>query len=380
MKLSPEVVAQTSRLLPDLGTLEGYLESEPGTILSRAFPAEETVLGRRAVVVEPGRVVPTHPIVELEREAGPVTFEQLEGDLRRERERRVRTARSAVGKLRREGANADFEPEEVAGLEAIIIDVGRPAILIYNSSFLPPPLGWEILEQRRESIESAFPSVGRIEVEGHPDLQWVGTGFLVGEDAVMTNRHVAKEFSRWGPDGQWLFELGIEPSVNYGAELGETKRKTNYVFENVIGVHEEFDLALLKVSGEPSKGSASPEPLTLASEAPADIEGRKVYAVGYPAWDGRRNDPPTMQRIFADIYGVKRLQPGKVQGVFDERSIFHHDCSTLGGNSGSCVVDIETNKVIGLHFGGLFHEANEAVALWKLTADELLKKAKVVFG
>jgi V8-like Glu-specific endopeptidase len=380
MRLSADVVAQTNRLLPDLGKLEEHLQNQPETILDRAFPAEETVLGTRAVIVEPTITSPNHPIVELEREAEPAAFEQLEVELRRERERNVRTATTAVGKLRRGGTNADFAPEEVAGLEAIILDVGRPAILILNGNFFPPPLGWEILDQARDSIESTFSSVGRIEVDGDPNMQWVGTGFLVADDVVMTNRHVAKVFSRWETDGQWTFEPGIEPSINYGVELGETERKPSYVFESVAGVHEEFDLALLKVSRESAGESESTKPLTLASEAPANIESHKVYVIGYPAWDGRRNDPPTMQRIFADIYGVKRLQPGEVRRVFDERSIFHHDCSTLGGNSGSCVIDIETNKVIGLHFGGLFHEANQAVALWKLTTDELLNRAGVVFG
>ena len=380
MKLSAELLERTNRLLPDLGTLENQLESDPETILSQAFPAGETVLGARRAIIESDLRVPDHPIIELEREEQPSILEELEDDFKREREGSVRSARSAVGKLIREGADADLEPEEVVGLEAIILDIGRPAILILNGSFLPPPTGWEILDQMRSSIESALPSVGRIEVTGHPSLQWIGTGFLVSEDLVMTNRHVAKEFSRWGNDGRWAFEPGVEPSINYGAELGETDRKPSFIFESVVGVHEEFDLALLRVSGGSTGGVVSPRPLTLASQAPKDIEGRNVYVVGYPAWDGRRNDPPTMQRIFTDIYGVKRIQPGEVRAVFDQESIFHHDCSTLGGNSGSCVVDIETGEVIGLHFGGLYHEANQAVALWKLTTDELIKKAGVVFG
>jgi hypothetical protein len=35
---------------------------------------------------------------------------------------------------------------------------------------------------------------------------------------------------------------------------------------------------------------------------------------------------------------------------------------------------------IGLHFGGRYLEANQAVALWKLIDDPLLKKAEVRFG
>ena len=55
------------------------------------------------------------------------------------------------------------------------------------------------------------------------------------------------------------------------------------------------------------------------------------------------------------------------------------DSSTLGGNSGSCVIDLEMNQVVGLHFGGLYREANQAVALWQLTEDPLLRSAGVNF-
>ena len=57
-----------------------------------------------------------------------------------------------------------------------------------------------------------------------------------------------------------------------------------------------------------------------------------------------------------------------------------HDCSTLGGVSGSCVVDLDSNQVIGLHFAGLYMQYNEAVALWRLVDDPLLTDAGVNFA
>jgi V8-like Glu-specific endopeptidase len=45
-----------------------------------------------------------------------------------------------------------------------------------------------------------------------------------------------------------------------------------------------------------------------------------------------------------------------------------HDCSTLGGNSGSCIVDLSTNSVVGLHFEGDYLVANSAVLLPALAA------------
>ena len=41
--------------------------------------------------------------------------------------------------------------------------------------------------------------------------------------------------------------------------------------------------------------------------------------------------------------------------------LFRHDATTLGGNSGSVVVDLASGKAIGLHFGGIEGERNEAV-------------------
>jgi S1-C subfamily serine protease len=148
----------------------------------------------------------------------------------------------------------------------------------------------------------------------------------------------------------------------------------------VIGVHETFDLALFRVSRTSSSTATRPKPLTIASQFDHAEQGRRVYVVGYPAWDGRRNDPEPMLRIFANIFNVKRLQPGEIDSTPDQRHIFVHDCSTLGGNSGSPVVDLETNQVIGLHFGGRYLQGNSAVALWQLTADPLLKKARVHFA
>ena len=57
---------------------------------------------------------------------------------------------------------------------------------------------------------------------------------------------------------------------------------------------------------------------------------------------------------------VKRLlRPPRVGDVADD--CFTHDCTTLGGNSGSVVLDLETGQAVGLHCGGTFLKANYAV-------------------
>ena len=78
------------------------------------------------------------------------------------------------------------------------------------------------------------------------------------------------------------------------------------------------------------------------------------------------------RRIFGDRYEVKRLAPGKVL-VSDAGSFFFtHDATTLGGNSGSAVLDLETGAAAGLHFMGDLLEANFAVKATVLR-DELAR-------
>lgn len=42
-------------------------------------------------------------------------------------------------------------------------------------------------------------------------------------------------------------------------------------------------------------------------------------------------------------------------------------------------MDLETNQVIGLHFGGRYGVGNYAVPLWMLTGDPLLEKGALNF-
>jgi Trypsin-like peptidase domain len=119
--------------------------------------------------------------------------------------------------------------------------------------------------------------------------------------------------------------------------------------------------------------------MSLASAEPEDLLDRDVYVVGYPALDSRRNEPAPVRRIFADIYDVKRLQPGKAVGYSTRYSAVEHDCSTLGGNSGSPVVDLESNQVIGLHFGGRYGVGNYAVPIWQVADDPLIRRGALNF-
>lgn len=361
------VVSEGLRLLPGLEQVKGVLASEPSSVLELAFPEADPGL-------RPRGTRPRAIVADLESTAASATSEPLNTAIDRERDRLVQAGERAITKLEKDGDKAELDEDESDGLEAIINLTVRPAIRIINGTFLAPAPPWEDLERFRASIESTAHSVGRVEVSGNPLVPFAGTGSMVADGVVMTNRHVAKVFaSREGEN--WVFEPGIEAGVAW-ADDPDSEGGDQFTVKRVIGVHPRFDLALLEV--EAPTGANVPPPVTIASEEIEDLEGRRVFALGYPAFDPR-NGAEAMRRIFGDVYNVKRLQPGEIMAVRPDDGIFHHDCSTLGGNSGSCVIDLDSNLVLGLHFSGSYLKSNRAVALWQLADDPLLTKAGVNF-
>ena len=66
-----------------------------------------------------------------------------------------------------------------------------------------------------------------------------------------------------------------------------------------------------------------------------------------------------MEDIFGKTYNKKRLAPGGITSVEEARIL--HSCTTLGGNSGSAVIDLDSGEALGLHFSGSFLATNYAV-------------------
>jgi len=305
--------------------------------------------------------------------------EEIAQFAQQERARVLSAGVSGLEKLA-EGRADEIDDDESFGMEAIVLLEGRPAILVQNHDFAPQQGDWAVLDGHRAAIRESLARVGRVELSGHLSLDWLGTAFLVGPDVVLTNRHVAAEFAR-GDGAGWTFQQGISARLDMGEEYGGDVAGGGPAFDvvEVLGIHEDVDLALLRVAPA-AGGGALPAPLAVAADAPADLPGRPVYCVGYPAYDGRRNEPESMRRIFMDIYNVKRLQPGTATELVPGQSVIKHDCSTLGGNSGSPVIDLTDHRVLGLHFGGRYGFGNFAVPLWQLVEDPLLNRADINFA
>jgi V8-like Glu-specific endopeptidase len=381
--LPPRVAAHAAHLLPDLEVVADQLERNPQAVMRRAFPDTGPGPRTRAIV---------GPSTGLE----PKAVDQVDAAISAERKRLLEVGAGALDTLRNEGPAAALTAEAQLGIEAIV-SVARPALMIHDGAFGDPPPPWDhILGPHRERITNTTLSVGRIGVQGLPQVPYAGTGFMVGDDVVMTNCHVARVFSRSESNGAWSFQPGLEADLDF-VEDPDTQKAigrppSGVRIDDVIGIHPALDLALLRVTpSEAADGVA--KPLTLMSQDPGPLAGRNLYVLGYPAPD-YRNDRAVQRSIFGDRYFVKRLQPGAgmappAGAIFriepcstgaEQDDVMFHDASTLGGNSGSCVVDLETNQVIGLHFAGQYMQYNEAVALWRLADDPLLVGAGVNFG
>ena len=284
---------------------------------------------------------------------------------------------SGLGKVRADGPEAQLSDDERLGLESVVLLFGRPALLVEDGHFRPPKPPWEKLEEHRAAIESALRSVGRIELTGHEEHDVVGTGFLVGEDIVVTNRHVAKHFLVGPPD--WPFEPEIEARIDFNEEFlaGEPRE---FAIREVVGVSLDFDIALFRVDAGGTAAGPLPPPLPLADEVGV-AEGDDVYVIGFPLNDP---DPGTsaeaLHRTFSDLYGFKRVQPGKVTGFDRERREIVHDCSTLHGNSGSCLIDLRSGRVVGIHRRGRYLRGNFAVSLPDARDDPAVQKARLRFS
>lgn len=251
-------------------------------------------------------------------------------------------------------------PKDRMQLEAIIEVTGRPPLVIQNNNWNPPVID-EIknrLETARGHLERVFPAVGRIDIVRSGGRSMVGTGWFVDDRKIVTNAHVARKFidaSRVGDQTEYSF---FEPDVLIDT-VGEHEIDTSKTASVVRVLHMEsegsaHDIAVLQVD---EMDGGFPEPLQLDDSVPEF--SMDVAAIGYPAEDPR-NDSFVMLRYFQNIYEVKRLSPGKLVGVEHEMYI-EHDCTTLGGSSGSAIVNLTNGRVAGLHFAGAYKKRNFAL-------------------
>jgi trypsin-like peptidase len=236
-------------------------------------------------------------------------------------------------------------PMQLAALETMI-RVMRPAPRCIGGQLEALPAesqadfpGWPAFQA---AVQPLLRSIGRIDDSNGGG---VGTGFLVAADLVMTNRHVLTALSR----GSNRLERG-QARVMFVHEFN-TLDDPPIAIIGVADIHQTLDAVLLKIDPVPARPQLTINPVAVPV-------GTQVAAIGYPFKDPVRN-PLFADAIFGNQYGIKRAAPGEVTGT--SASALYHDCSTLGGNSGSPIFSLADATVVGLHRDGYFTYRNEAV-------------------
>jgi hypothetical protein len=212
-------------------------------------------------------------------------------------------------------------------------------------------------------LEPLIPLVGRIDVDNYPiALPYLGTGWLVDRDLMVTNRHVA-ELMAGSDNGKFRFRPGrlgepLNVTVDYLHELGSNKRKVRRV-RRMLWIEKDPgpDIAFIQLESDTS--AAGPPAFKLAGEDAKPGDG--VVVIGYPAKALPHIIPNQewMDQIYGSVYEIKRIAPG-LMGANNQDSATH-DCTTLGGNSGSVVVDMKSGNAVALHFAGRYMIENYAV-------------------
>ena len=298
--------------------------------------------------------------------------------------------------LLREGIEK-IDRENQDALEAIVMPYYRPVVDIIKEGKMETKQltnKWRHLgfDWRKSIIDSTFKSIGCIDLP--PSSTYAGTGFVVGKSSdgrgiLMTNRHVAEIFSTGIGVRDLQFRPGQAVEIDFLREYGRDNVYDKLTVEKVLMIHPFWDMALLQVVGL----AEDREPLKLSVTDPANLQEREVVTIGYPGYDptGDQSYQNLQQRIFRYIWFVKRLQPGILRTREDIKSYnrtvsaITHDCSTLGGNSGSAVLVLpkspdEPIEVIGLHFAGAYLQANYAVATHDLAADNRVVDTGIEFS
>lgn len=270
--------------------------------------------------------------------------------------------------------------------QSIQLTINRPAFLIRNDQIDNSiQTHWKKrLDVYQKNVLKVIPSVGRIEVLGHPQSNWVGTGWLLhGTDIIVTNRHVANNFASKG-NGGYRFNLDpygnpVQVRIDFKEEY-KVEEACEFDIDKVLHINDmhQPDIALLRVKKKNRQGNLLPEGLELSDYSNRPSE--KVFVIGYPATNSTKK-VRSHGFEFKGISDVKRLAPGEMFPSGAASYLCMHDCTTCKGNSGSPVINLKTGKVMAVHYGSSEYKYKGVHTNWAVDSSyikKLLKKLRVL--
>lgn len=345
------------RMLPPASALESGTEATGGPDLSLSAIAERWAWSRDFLL----RFIRT----EMGDDTGLI-------DLAEKTLSDGREGLELIGGQRQE---TEADPAHIrAGLEVIVrTDGSRPAFLVRDDFIVPdssPPGFWtELLTDitREGAIRAMLGSVGRVDFT-HPMYPFAGTGWLIAPDLIATNRHVAQLFVDFAAPGGARLKTELEPRIDFGHEFRgrdsmNRRAITKLVFSGArevppVGIdHSVLDLSIFRIA--PAAAGVMQQPLALGISPHLATPQTQVFVTGYPgrphsnALGSASETDRVLKLLFDKLWGFKRLAPGEIMPPTLGARTLSHDASTLGGNSGSLVMGLDSiPAVTGIHYGG----------------------------
>ena len=299
----------------------------------------------------------------------------------------------------KKNSSAALSTEQTQALHAFVHLLARPALRVLDGAVPAIPQSWERLKTAHDSVIRKIRGVGRIDTSQRAH---VGTGWFVAEKLLLTNRHVAGALCGLDPHGDpaWLDKLPTavvmtnalwdkDPSRRAVWDPAEAPSAASAAIGTITKIrtfHQLLDMALLDVTGV-----ANSKDLVLRMHAspPAALARHDVYLAGYPGVTPPHGVSLQVAKLLfpdATTSGLKRVSPGQLVALVEDLPIAadkpreSHDGSTLGGSSGSPVIDFDNHRVVALHYSGQYGVANYCVPLWLVKDDPFFTDHGIAFA
>jgi hypothetical protein len=317
-------------------------------------------------------------------------------DLYAVRDQLLSDARRGIDELRQKGPDAPLDAHAEVGLEAIIeTDGSRPVFIVQDDQLNPDAVAlsdqWQtLLSARKAEIATIAKAVGRVN-DPTAAQRFQGTAFAVTPGLVMTNRHVLQAIAKQAAEG-WALKPDIK--IDFAQEYKRAQTRSLAVKQVVFAGprrvdpfninHDILDVALLRIE-ETQADPRWPLPLPLVIRPEADDPARAIVSCGFPG-DPYTDEPADLKKkLFDLIFGYKVLAPGRIKrtaGELDNNArkwSIGHDATTLPGNSGSCIIDIESGaEVVALHYAGSPRVINFAHVLGLIGGEPVPQSGKTL--
>ncbi len=301
--------------------------------------------------------------------------------------------------MRKISANIKFE--SVAYHQASIdqIQQVRPALFLcqgqVDENINPTPSLWVKRGLSDEYLRPISFSVGKLFIKfSIPDDisfedKFLGTGVVIAENVLLTNRHVLDGY-------EWMFEdqENGEIFVEFTQERCQQYPEKRFTIHGALWRHDAYDAIALSIDPENPYGHTVPNPVAISNLQNNELsQGQFCSVIGFPA--GYLQGQLEERSVFGE-YALpkKRVQPGKIKALSeqnkkslykklrylktdlnpDQYPVLIHDCSTLPGNSGSGIFSLGNGRLVGLHFAGERLKENYAIPMRELLKDNRFKQ------